>query len=126
MSTSQRVSRGFHRIGVFLSMFVLAVGLVLIISNVIRLRLWDIQLDELPMVFGGLVIGLIILGVACLSIYGLVRAIGWVIGGFIASRRFRPLKTARPSSADVRRSYNGCKGSDPSRENKNSPRVIRS
>jgi hypothetical protein len=66
-------------------MFVLAVGLVLIISDVIRLRLWDIQLDELPMVFGGLVIGLIILGVACLSIYGLVRAIGWVIGGFIAS-----------------------------------------
>jgi len=66
-------------------MFVLAVGLVLVISDVIRLRLWDIQLDELPMVFGGLVIGLIILGVACLSIYGLVRAIGWVIGGFIAS-----------------------------------------
>ena len=65
-------------------MFVLAV-LVLIVSDVIRLRLWDIQLDELPMVFGGLVIGLIILGVACLSIYGLVRAIGWVIGGFIAS-----------------------------------------
>ena len=66
-------------------MFVLAVGLVLIISDVIRLRLWDIQLDELPMVFGGLVIGLIMLGVACLSIYGLVRAIGWAIGGFIAS-----------------------------------------
>jgi hypothetical protein len=37
------------------------------------------------MVLGGLVIGLIILGLACLAIYGLVRAIGWVVGGFMAS-----------------------------------------
>ena len=52
-SASQRVSRSFHRIGVFL--------------------------------LGGLVVGLIILGLACLAIYGLVRAIGWVVGGFMAS-----------------------------------------
>ena len=84
-SVSQRVSRSFHRIGVFLAMFVLAVGLALIISDVVRLMLWDTRLDELPMVLGGLVVGLIILGLACLAIYGLVRAIGWVVGGFMAS-----------------------------------------
>ena len=53
-SASQRVSRSFHRIGVFLAMFVLAVGLALIISDVVRLRLWDTRLDELPMVLAAL------------------------------------------------------------------------
>ena len=85
MSTSQRVSRGFHRIGVFLSTFVLGVGMVLIISDAIRLRLWDVRLDDLPMVVGGVVLGLIGLALACLALYGLVRAIGWVIGGFATS-----------------------------------------
>jgi hypothetical protein len=65
-------------------MFVLAVGLALIISDVVRLRLWDTRLDELPTVLGGLAIGLIILGLACVSIYVFVRAIGWVIGRFVS------------------------------------------
>jgi hypothetical protein len=65
-------------------MFVLAVGLALIISDVVRLRLCDTRLDELPTVLGGLAIGLIILGLACVSIYVFVRAIGWVIGRFVS------------------------------------------
>jgi hypothetical protein len=84
-AASQRVSRSFHRIGIFLAMFVLAVGLALIISDVVRLRLWDTRLDELPPVLGGLAIGLLILGLACVSIYGFVRATGWVIGRFVSS-----------------------------------------
>jgi hypothetical protein len=59
--------------------------MVLIISDAIRLRLWDVRLDDLPMVVGGVALGLIGLALACLALYGLVRAIGWVIGGFATS-----------------------------------------
>jgi len=37
------------------------------------------------MVVGGVALGLIGLALACLALYGLVRAIGWVIGGFATS-----------------------------------------
>jgi hypothetical protein len=59
--------------------------MVLIISDAIRLRLWDVRLDDLPMVVGGVLIGLICLALACLALYGLVRAIGWVVGCFASS-----------------------------------------
>jgi hypothetical protein len=34
---------------------------------------------------GAFLFGLVVLAVICLIVYGLVRAIGWVVGGFMAS-----------------------------------------
>jgi len=85
MGTPQRISRGFHRVGVFLAAMIFAIGFTLIISDAVRLRLWDVRLDDLPMVLASVLLGLICLGLVCLALYGLVRAIGWVIGSFAAN-----------------------------------------
>jgi hypothetical protein len=87
MSTSQRVSRGFHRLGLFLAAILLVVGLVFMALDLVHLKLFETlpRLEDLPVLVFGILAGLIGLGVACLAVYGLVRAIGWVIGGFAAS-----------------------------------------
>jgi hypothetical protein len=85
MSTSQRVSRGFHRVGLFLAAITMLVGFLVIGLDVVHLKLWDIRLGDVPMVAVALLIGLLEVSLACLAVYGLVRAIGWVISGFVAS-----------------------------------------
>jgi hypothetical protein len=52
MSAAQSVSRGFHRLGIFIAVVLFLNGLAIAVS---------------------------------LAVYGLVRTIGWVIGGFAAS-----------------------------------------
>jgi hypothetical protein len=84
-SASQRVSRGFHWLGILLAAVLLVAGLALMVADGVHLRLWDLERSELPVVIGGVLIGLVGLGLACLALYGLVRAIGWVIGRFMAS-----------------------------------------
>ena len=44
-----------------------------------------VRADDVPMVTSAFLIGLLEVGLACLIVYGVVRAIGWVIGGFAAS-----------------------------------------
>jgi hypothetical protein len=83
MATSQRLSRGFHRLGLFLAAIVLAIGLGVSVADIVRLGPWG--QDDIPVLILGVVSGLIILGLACLAVYGIVRAIGWVIGGFATS-----------------------------------------
>jgi hypothetical protein len=85
MSTSQRVSRGFHRLGLLLAGITLAIGLVLIAIDAVKLKLWDVGPSDVPVVVMGVLAGFIEVGIACLVVYGVVRAIGWVIGGFAAS-----------------------------------------
>jgi hypothetical protein len=132
MSASQRVSRGFHRLAVFLAAVPLLVGVVwstfvaIDIANdarqnsacaqVVRTNkadrlqpseFKDEQFDEpsgelrgIPKIAGSttcsafnfavvllrsLAFGLAITLVISLGIYGLVRAMGWVNGGFAAS-----------------------------------------
>jgi hypothetical protein len=85
MATSQRVSRGFHRLGLFLAAITMVVGFVLIAMDVVHLKLWDVGANQLPMVIAGFLVGLLEVGLVCLAVYGLVRAIGWIIGGFAAS-----------------------------------------
>jgi len=85
MGTSQRVSRVSHRVGLVLASIALVIGLAVTVADAVHLQLWTVTLDELPVVIGGVVLGLLGLGLACLLVYGLVRAIGWVIGGFMAS-----------------------------------------
>jgi len=79
MSTSQRVSRGFRRFGLFLAAILLIVSLALAIAHFLNLRLWNMRLDQLPMVVGpAVLLGLIGLGLARLAFYGVLRVLGWV------------------------------------------------
>jgi hypothetical protein len=63
----------------------MVVGLVLIAMDVVHLKLWEVRADQLPMVITGFLVGLLEVSLACLAVYGIVRAIGWVIGGFASS-----------------------------------------
>ena len=83
--SSQRVSRGFHRLGLSLAAILLVVGLAAMAADAVHLRLWDVSRGELPTTVFGVVMAMTGLALACLALYGLIRAIGWVIGGFAAS-----------------------------------------
>jgi hypothetical protein len=85
MSASQRVSRSFHRLGLIFALIGGAITLVFIAHDVIALRLWEVTYGDLPVLIFGAMIGLVEVAVVCLAVYGIVRAIGWVIGGFAAS-----------------------------------------
>jgi hypothetical protein len=74
MSTSERVSRGFHRLELFLAAIPLLAG------GVFATYLAVDTANITP-----LVRGLPITLAVTLAVYGVVRAIGWVIGGFAAS-----------------------------------------
>ena len=82
---SERLSRGSHRLGLLLAAILFVIGLAAVVADAVHLRLWEAKLSDLPVVIGGVLIGLLGLSLACLAVYGLVRAIGWVIGGFMAS-----------------------------------------
>jgi hypothetical protein len=84
MSVSQRVSRGFHQLGLLLAATLLAIGLPLMVADPVRLKLWEAGQGHIPVLIVGVLIALVGLGVACLAVYCVVRAIGWVIGGFAA------------------------------------------
>jgi hypothetical protein len=82
---SQRVSRGFHRLGLIFALIAPAVRIGFIAHDVVTLRLWEVTYGDLPVVFFGALVGLVEVALVCLAVYGVVRAIGWVIGGFAAS-----------------------------------------
>ena len=84
MSASQRVSRGFHQLGLLLAATLLAIDLALMVAGAVRLKLWDAEQGDIPVLVFGVLIALVGLGLACLAVYGVVRAIGWVIGDFAA------------------------------------------
>jgi len=84
MSASQRVSRGFHQLGLLLAATLLAIGLPLMVADPVRLKLWEAGQGDIPVPVFAVLIALVSLGVACLTVYGVVRAIGWVIGGLAA------------------------------------------
>jgi hypothetical protein len=74
MATSQRVSRGFHRIGLVLA----ALGFCsLLYVGFQENPPGQTETGFTQWVIFGAIFGAII--------YGLVRAIGWIIGGFAAS-----------------------------------------
>ena len=75
MSTTQRLSSGFHRLGIVLAAIPLVLGIA-----------WT----ALTPVFYSEIIPHALAGIAgtfaaTLIVYGIVRAIGWVIGGFATS-----------------------------------------
>jgi hypothetical protein len=54
------------------------------VADAARFKLWDAGQGAMPLLVAGVLIALVGLGVACLAVYGIVRAIGWVIGGLAA------------------------------------------
>lgn len=82
MGTSQRVSRGFHRLGLFLA----AVPPLLVASFCLFVAVRAAFFGGLASVSLSQVITTLLMAFAVsLAVYGLVRAIGWVVGGFTAS-----------------------------------------
>ena len=79
MNTQQRIGRGFHRLGIFLAAMVPAI-LLAVMAGLFVIEVAVAEPTGLSFTLA-VVLGLIFLG---LFIYGVVRAIGWVIGGFAA------------------------------------------
>jgi hypothetical protein len=76
MATSERISRGFHRVGLFLAAITMVVGFILMAIDVVHLKLWDVRVDQLPLLIATFLFGLLEVGLACLAVYGIFRAIG--------------------------------------------------
>ena len=55
---------------------------MLIARDAVTLRLWEVTYGDLPVVLFGALVGLVEVAVVCVTVYGLVRAIGWVIAHF--------------------------------------------
>jgi hypothetical protein len=58
---------------------------MLIARDAVTLRLWEVTYGDLPIVLFGALVGLVEVAVVCVAVYGLVRAIGWVIAHFRAA-----------------------------------------
>ena len=84
MSASQMVGFSFHQLGLLLAATLLAIGLPLMVADAVRFKPWDAGHGDIPMLLAGVLIALVGLSLACLAVYGVVRAIGWVIGDFAA------------------------------------------
>jgi hypothetical protein len=54
------------------------------VAEAVRLKLWDAGQGDIPVLIVGVLFALFGLGLVCLAVYGVVRAIGWVIGDFAA------------------------------------------
>ena len=73
------VSRNFHRLGLLVAMIILTAGLLLMAKDATGLRLSDLIPADIPILAGGIAIGLTGIGLVSLAAYSVVRAIGWAI-----------------------------------------------
>ena len=76
---NSEVSRNFHRLGLLVAGIIVTVGLLLMLKDALGLRLWDLIPADIPILAGGIAIGLTGIGLVSLAAYGIVRAIGWAI-----------------------------------------------
>jgi hypothetical protein len=76
---NSEVSRNFHRLGLLVAMIILTAGLLLMAKDATGLRLWDLIPADIPILAGGIAIGLTGIGLVSLAAYSVVRAIGWAI-----------------------------------------------
>jgi len=71
-------------IGLITTFLAVVATLAFICADVVKLKLWDVSWSQAPSVIVGAFVGLIETTLVCLVVYAIVRAIGWVIGGFAA------------------------------------------
>ena len=76
---NSEVSRNFHRLGLLVAAIILMAGLLLMAKDALGLRLWDLLPADIPILAGGIAIGLTGIGLVSVAAYGIVRAIGWAI-----------------------------------------------
>jgi hypothetical protein len=76
---NSEVSRNFHRLGLLVAMIILTAGLLLMAKDATGLRLWDLIPADIPILAGGIAIGLTGIGLVSLAAYSVVRALGWAI-----------------------------------------------
>ena len=76
MTTAERLSRGIHRLGLLLAM--------LAFLGVTLAGLVDVTERDVPML-ATLAVYILYAVIVGIFVYGLVRAIGWVIRGFTAT-----------------------------------------
>jgi len=76
---NSEVSRNFHRLGLLVAAIILMAGLLLMAKDALGLRFWDLIPADIPILAGGIAIGLTGIGLVSLAAYGIVRAIGWAI-----------------------------------------------
>lgn len=80
--SASRLRRRWHRLGILIAATVMAIGLAVTAAGMVRLELWEVlQEDTLAIVLG---LALAALAALCLAVYGVVRAIGWVISSLAA------------------------------------------
>ena len=86
MSTSQRVNRGFHRLGLLLAALVWTAHFMFAAWKFSGLSWSDFwAASPLDQILAFYVEPTAVALVVALAVYGVVRAIGWVIGGFTMS-----------------------------------------
>ena len=76
---NSEVSRNFHRLGLLVAAIILTAGLLLMAKDALGIRFWDLIPADIPILAGGIAVGLTGIGLASLAAYGVVRAIGWAI-----------------------------------------------
>ncbi|MGB8137211.1 MAG: hypothetical protein WCF15_10575 [Pseudolabrys sp.] len=76
---NSNVSRNFHRLGLLVAAIILIAGLLLMAKDALGLRFWDMIPADIPILAGGIAIGLTGIALVSLAAYGIVRAIGWTI-----------------------------------------------
>jgi hypothetical protein len=76
---NSEVSRNFHRLGLLVAAIILTAGLLLMVKDALGLRLWDLIPADIPILAGGIAIGLTGIGLVSLAAYGIVRVVGWAI-----------------------------------------------
>ena len=76
---NSNVSRNFHRLGLLVAAIILMAGLLLMAKDALGLRFWDMIPADIPILAGGIAIGLTGIGLVSLAAYGIVRTIGWAI-----------------------------------------------
>jgi len=81
IDTSLRIRRGFHRLGLLLAAIASVAILALLVIEAIGVGLSEASSSAEAIRYT--LISLLEVGFVFLIVYGLVRAIGWVIGGFM-------------------------------------------
>jgi hypothetical protein len=76
---NSEISRNFHRLGLLVAAIILMAGLLLMAKDALGVRFWDLIPADIPILAGGIAIGLTGIGLVSLAAYGIVRAIGWSI-----------------------------------------------
>ena len=76
---NSQVSRNFHRLGLLVAAIILAAGLLLMVKDALGLRLGDLIPADIPILAGGIAVGLTAIVLVSLAAYGIIRAIGLAI-----------------------------------------------